>query len=211
MGRLVMAFESILIYGAVGIGAYLSGSLPSAWLVMRLRDGTDIRTRGSGNVGALNTYRSSHSPLSALIVLFLDVLKGWLPPALLMYYGFADNLMFLFAGIGVILGHCYPVWLRFHGGRGLAVSAGFFGAVAPLVILVWGLVWLLYFILIRKHIVANLVATFLLPLIVYFTGDKFFAPHILLLTLAMMFIVFLKHLERLPDVIFGNPYEKKES
>ena len=205
-----MHMTLLMLYIAAFAGAYLIGSFPSAYLVTRLRFGADIRYKGSGNVGALNTYRSTHNIYLAVVVLLLDLVKGavtaWIPA----HYTQPDLTLYILAGNGVVLGHCYPVWLRFKGGRGLAAGAGFFLVTAPLVPLIWAGIWLIYFVLIRKHIVANLIATFLLPLIIFFINGSLFKEDILPVILSMMFIVFLKHLERLPDVIFGNPYDKKE-
>jgi len=111
----------------------------------------------------------------------------------------------------VVVGHSFPVWLGFRGGRGLAVTAGFFLAVDPRVPALWVLVWLVYFLLIRKHIIASLVATFLLPLIIFFMQGSYFDKTDLLLILPVSFVIFLKHLERLPEVISGSGSVKKES
>ncbi len=207
-----MNSETVLHYPAALMLAYLAGSFPTAYILVRLFRKKDIRATGSGNVGALNSYRSSKSVPLALAVLLIDALKGFLPAWLYIQYAPAtDSLLLLLTGIGVVVGHTFPVWLGFRGGRGLAVTAGFFLAVDPRVPALWLLVWLIYFLLIRKHIVASLVATFLLPLIIFFMQGSYFDQTDLLLILPVSFVIFLKHLERLPEVISGSGSVKKES
>ncbi|HED11797.1 MAG TPA: glycerol-3-phosphate acyltransferase [Caldithrix abyssi] len=204
--------EMILFYLPVLPLAYLLGSFPTAYIMIRLFRKKDIRATGSGNVGALNSYRSSKSVPLALTVLLIDACKGYLPVWLYhLYLPATDSLLLLLIGIGVVVGHSFPVWLGFRGGRGLAVTAGFFLAVDPRVPALWILVWLVYFLLIRKHIIASLVATFLLPLIIFFMQDSYFDKTDLLLILPVSFVIFLKHLERLPEVISGGVSVKKES
>lgn len=204
--------EMMLFYFPALPLAYLLGSFPTAYILIRLFKKKDIRTTGSGNVGALNSYRSSKSVSLALTVLLIDALKGYLPVWLYhLYFPAADSLLLLLIGIGVVVGHSFPVWLGFRGGRGLAVTAGFFLAVDPRVPALWVLVWLVYFLLIRKHIIASLVATFLLPLIIFFMQGSYFDKTDLLLILPVSFVIFLKHLERLPEVISGSGSVKKES
>ncbi len=207
-----MNSEMILYYSTALMLAYLAGSFPTAYILVRLFRKKDIRNSGSGNVGALNSYRSSKSVPLALTVLLVDAYKGFLPAWLFIRYTpAADSLLLLLIGVGVVVGHSFPVWLGFRGGRGLAVTAGFFMAVDPRVPFLWIVVWLVYFLLIRKHIVASLVATFLLPLIIFFMQGSYFDKTDLLLILPVSFVIFLKHLERLPEVISGSGSVKKES
>ena len=108
--------------------AYLIGSVPFAHLLARRR-GIDLRDSGSGNVGAANVLRTSGAP-PAVIVLLLDGLKGSAAvlAAQAMTTGVAPPVA---AGIASMIGHIYPVWLRFHGGKGVATAAGAFGVLAP--------------------------------------------------------------------------------
>jgi len=145
--------------------AYLFGSFPSAYLLIKLKTKKDIRTLGSGNVGALNALRSGKSKTIALIVLVLDLLKGALPAWYLAHVQQADFLIQVTVVSGVLLGHVYPVWLRFKGGRGLAVVAGALLVIQPVLVGIWLGFWLIFYLLIYKHIVASLIATFILPLV----------------------------------------------
>ena len=111
------------------IAAYLIGSIPFAFLLARRR-GVDLRLTGSGNVGATNVLRTSGVPL-AVLAMALDGLKGTL--AVLLAQGVAPGSAApVAAGLASVLGHVYPPWLRFHGGKGVATAAGAFSLLAPL-------------------------------------------------------------------------------
>jgi glycerol-3-phosphate acyltransferase PlsY len=113
---------------AAVLASYLSGSIPTGFLVARAR-GVDIRTAGSGNIGATNVARTLGKPLGALVLL-VDALKGFVPVALAAPR-LTDGWVAL-VGLAAILGHVFPVWLRFRGGKGVATGLGVFTAVAPL-------------------------------------------------------------------------------
>lgn len=119
--------------------AYLSGSIPTAYLAGRLLKGVDLRTVGSGNLGATNVYRNLGA-VPAVIVLLLDAAKGYLPVLLLPHriegvWAFEAREMALWAigcGVAAILGHLKPIFLLWKGGgKGVATAAGVFGALAP--------------------------------------------------------------------------------
>jgi glycerol-3-phosphate acyltransferase PlsY len=104
---------------------YLAGSVPFAFLLAR-RAGIDVRVTGSGNVGAANVLRTT-GVARGLIVMALDVAKG----ALVVTVAQATTGGAPLAGTAAVVGHIYPVWLRFHGGKGVAVAAGAFAVLAP--------------------------------------------------------------------------------
>jgi glycerol-3-phosphate acyltransferase PlsY len=110
-----------LPYVAGFLIAYLIGSIPFGWILSTLAGAGDIRAIGSGNIGATNVLRTGRKGL-ALATLFLDVLKGALPVWLAGRYFGMD--MAVVAGLGVVLGHCFPVWLKFRGGKGVATALG---------------------------------------------------------------------------------------
>jgi glycerol-3-phosphate acyltransferase PlsY len=113
---------------AVTLG-YLAGSIPFAFLLAR-RHGIDLRKVGSGNVGATNVLRTSGVPL-AVTAMALDAMKGSL--AVMIAQRLSEGAATpVAAGLAAILGHVYPVWLRFRGGKGVATAAGVFGVLTPL-------------------------------------------------------------------------------
>ena len=107
---------------------YLAGSVPFAYLLARLR-GVDVRVAGSGNVGAANVLRTT-GPWRGVFVMMLDVLKGI--SAVAIGQAMAGNpAVTALTGGAAVVGHIYPVWLRFHGGKGVAVAAGVFSVLSP--------------------------------------------------------------------------------
>jgi len=116
---------------ALSLG-YAVGSIPFAFLVGRFVAGVDLRRSGSGNVGAANALRTSGVAAAALVVL-LDVAKGAASAAWAARIWGHESLSAL-AGLAAVVGHIYPVWLRFRGGKGVATAAGVFGVLAPLAI-----------------------------------------------------------------------------
>ncbi len=111
-----------------GVG-YLVGSIPFGVLLTRLAGAGDLRQIGSGNIGATNVLRTGRRGL-ALLTLLADALKGALPVAL-AYQWFGPD-MAVVAGLGAVLGHCFPVWLKFQGGKGVATAAGVVLTLTPL-------------------------------------------------------------------------------
>ena len=110
--------------------AYLIGSVPFGLILTRLAGAGDVRNIGSGNIGATNVLRTGRKGL-AIATLALDVLKGALPVWLAFRYLGPD--MAVVAGLGAVLGHCFPVWLKFRGGKGVATAAGVVVALTPTV------------------------------------------------------------------------------
>ena len=108
--------------------AYLIGSVPFGLILTRLAGAGDVREIGSGNIGATNVLRTGRKGL-ALATLALDVLKGALPVWLAYRYLGPD--MAVVAGLGAVLGHCFPIWLKFKGGKGVATAAGVVLALTP--------------------------------------------------------------------------------
>lgn len=117
---------------AVSLG-YAVGSIPFAFMAGRLAAGVDLRRAGSGNPGAANALRIGGVPL-ALSVLALDVMKGALSVAWASRLGPGDAAPAL-AGVAAVVGHIYPIWMRFKGGKGVATAAGAFGVLSPMALL----------------------------------------------------------------------------
>ncbi|MEY4609185.1 MAG: hypothetical protein RL625_1402 [Gemmatimonadota bacterium] len=158
------------------IVGYLAGSIPFAYLAGRLLQGIDLRTVGSGNLGATNVYRTLGAP-AAIVVLLLDALKGalpviWLPAVVTNLRPGVSSLQLLTLGIGVtaILGHAKPIFLLWKGGgKGVATTAGVFAALAPTALAI--VLGLFAFILWRTRIasVASIGAALGLPWAVLLT------------------------------------------
>ena len=115
--------------------SYLIGSIPTAYLITKWYAKTDLRFEGSRNIGARNAYEVTSNKTIGILILIVDLLKGALPIFVLFLFDYSGLIPF--AAASLVLGHCYPIWLRFHGGRGLATAAGIVLLVSPLLIVVW--------------------------------------------------------------------------
>lgn len=114
--------------------AYLAGSIPFGLLIARFFGKTDVRTQGSGNIGATNVARVVGKKLGAL-TLALDALKGALPVLAVSLFAIPDEsrpALEALVGLSAFLGHCFPIWLKLKGGKGVATGAGFLVAFDPL-------------------------------------------------------------------------------
>lgn len=135
-----MALDWVWIF--VAVVAYFLGSFPSAYLLVELKLHKDIRSCGSGNVGALNSFEVTGSKWVGVAVFALDFLKGGLA-VLVSHWQLGDEMPGkMLATLCVVLGHNYPVWLKFQGGRGLATIAGATLFFLPVLPLAWCAVWI---------------------------------------------------------------------
>jgi glycerol-3-phosphate acyltransferase PlsY len=164
----------MLAFAAVVIGSYLLGSIPFGYLAGRIA-GIDIRKCGSGNVGATNVMRALGKGYG-YTVFMADFLKGFsavkmsiLIAALAQPERISPEMFGILAAIFSVLGHSFPVWLRFRGGKGVATSAGALFGLVPLAALVGAAIWILIFLLTRYVSVASVAAAAALPLIILTT------------------------------------------
>jgi len=147
---------------------YLAGSLPFAYLLAR-RAGIDVRRAGSGNVGAANVLRTT-GPWRGVVVMSLDVAKGVLAVVLATVTNAGVTLTAL-AAAAAIVGHIYPVWLRFHGGKGVAVAAGVFAVLMPLATALAATLFLVIVMATRYVSLGSIAATVALPPAAWLTGE----------------------------------------
>src|SRR3954467_14202990 len=145
----------------------LAGSVPFAFLLAR-RAGVDVRIAGSGNVGAANVLRTTGTWRGAL-VMALDVTKGALA-VLLAHAATGGASVAALTGAAAIVGHIYPVWLRFHGGKGVAVAAGVFSILAPAATIIAPGVFLFTVWMARIISLGSVAATVTLPSAALVTG-----------------------------------------
>ncbi len=154
------------------LAAYLVGSLSFAVIVSRVMGLSDPRTFGSKNPGATNVLRSGSRP-AAIVTLLLDVAKGWLPVALVAWfgpaYGLGDGTLAL-VGLAAFLGHLYPVFFRFVGGKGVATALGVLLGVSGWLGLATGLVWLAVAAGLRYSSLASMTAAVMAP-VIYLLAD----------------------------------------
>ncbi len=187
-----MTFITIaaLIFG------YLLGSIPFGLLLTRAAGLGDVRSIGSGNIGATNVLRTGNKKLAAATLL-LDALKG--TAAVLLANFYAPDLG-LWAGFGAFLGHLFPVWLGFRGGKGVATYLGVLIALAWQVALIFAAVWLLVAIVFRYSSLAALCAASAVPIALWFLAT----PQLAGLFAAMSVILFIKHRANIQRLASGT-------
>lgn len=153
-------FSAALIFG------YLLGSVPFGLLLTRMAGLGDVREIGSGNIGATNVLRTGNRGLAAATLL-LDAFKG--TAAVLLASRFGPDIAVI-AGFGAFIGHLYPVWLRFRGGKGVATYLGVLLGLLPLGFLIFAVIWLLVAFVSRYSSLAALIAAIVVPVALFVLG-----------------------------------------
>ncbi|MEZ4598356.1 MAG: glycerol-3-phosphate 1-O-acyltransferase PlsY [Syntrophotaleaceae bacterium] len=180
--------------------AYLIGAIPTGLLLTRLTGGGDIRKSGSGNIGATNVYRTAGRKLG-ILTLVLDALKGVLPVLFAMAVLHYDDSRLGAVAIAAFLGHCYPVYIGFKGGKGVATALGIYLVLSPLAVLVAflifaGLLWKWSYVSL-----GSICAAAAIPVLVYlFEGS---VP-LLLATLVISGIVIVRHRGNIKRLVDGT-------
>jgi glycerol-3-phosphate acyltransferase PlsY len=159
-----MKVELILV-----VVAYVLGSLPTALLIVRGLTGDDVRSKGSGNIGATNALRTAGWKAGVAVTL-IDVAKGALAVWLMLRFN-PESGWVCAAMLAVVVGHCYPAWLKFRGGKGVAAGFGAFLVLAPLSALAAFLVWMLVLGISRWVALASMVACAVFPLALKLLGE----------------------------------------
>jgi glycerol-3-phosphate acyltransferase PlsY len=218
----------VLAYIVVAVAAYLLGSIPTGFLVAKAK-GIDIRTAGSGNIGATNAMRVLGKP-AGIFVLLVDALKGyvacvflppliwnWLAPHFSGLFVYFQNTpiefqtrFYVVAGIFAILGHNYPCWLKFKGGKGIATSAGVYLALAPLALGIAAVAFLVATLATRYVSIGSIVAAIALPTAVWFTKDSLLLG---IVSTALGLMAIYKHKSNIQRLMAGteNRLGKKSS
>ena len=172
---------------------YLAGSIPFGLVITRLAGMEDIRTIGSGNIGATNVLRTGRKGLAAATLL-LDMLKGTAAVIIAGYPGGPNAAML--AGLGAFLGHLFPVWLKFRGGKGVAVYIGVLLGLFWPAALMFCLLWLAIAAATRYSSLAALVASFVTPIFLWWFGHLALAALAVVLTL-LLFYAHRENIKRL--------------
>jgi len=183
-------------YVAMIAFAYLLGSIPFGLLVTRIAGLGDVRRIGSGNIGATNVLRTGSRKLAALTLL-LDALKGTAAVLIAATWGPGYAVA---AGFAAFIGHLFPIWLGFKGGKGVATYLGVLVALAWKVALIFAVVWIAIAWFMRYSSLAALVAAFLTPIALWYFGQG----QIALLFLVMSIIVFARHHANIRRLLDGD-------
>lgn len=180
--------------------AYVLGSIPFAYLFVRLSGRGDVRRVGSGNVGATNALRAAGWKV-AVAVLALDIGKGvaavWMMTRLT-----ADPVWHAAAGAAVVAGHCFPVWLKFAGGKGVATAGGVFIMLAPTAAALAAGVWGLVLALSRRVSVASMFAAVSYPVAMWLVANP--GPRVLVWVSAVSVVVLWRHRSNLQRLVHGE-------
>ncbi|MCM8557086.1 glycerol-3-phosphate 1-O-acyltransferase PlsY [Sphingomicrobium sediminis] len=176
---------------------YLLGSIPFGIILVRLAGKGDLRATGSGNIGATNAVRAAGKGIGAL-VLFLDLLKG-VAAVLVARHFFPDNAE-LFGATGALLGHLYPIWLKFRGGKGVATFFGILLALNWIYAAIAFGAWLFFFLVTRISAAGGLMAAVAAPVTALVRGDDTLFPMLLGFTL----LIWWKHRANIARILSGS-------
>ncbi|HUY80672.1 MAG TPA: glycerol-3-phosphate 1-O-acyltransferase PlsY [Acidobacteriaceae bacterium] len=203
---------STLTYILVGLAAYLLGSIPFGFVLVRLFLHQDIRAKGSGNIGATNVVRSGAKKLGALTFL-LDTCKGffavWLASRIFFIPGLVPvplrNAEAL-AALCAILGHIYTVWLRFKGGKGVATAFGVFLALVPLAALAGFIVFAGVFGLSKYVSLASILSAVVIPAAALLLPHPLYGPWLTAVIVLVPIIVIARHHQNITRLLNGTEY-----
>jgi glycerol-3-phosphate acyltransferase PlsY len=173
---------------ALALG-YLLGSIPFGLILTRLAGKGDIRSIGSGNIGATNVLRTGSKWLAAL-TLILDCLKA--TAAIVLAQRLFGEETGAFAAAGALIGHLYPMWLKFHGGKGVATFLGILIPLLPLAAAIYAAIWLLLLLTVRISSVSGMTAALSAPVIAFVLHSSFFP-----MLLGFAVLVLWKHRENI--------------
>jgi glycerol-3-phosphate acyltransferase PlsY len=196
------AFTPFSLSVLVAILSYLVGSIPFSFLVARLYGVRDVRQEGSGNVGATNVLRTAGKVAGAL-ALGLDLAKGAVPVVAAGGLAATPGNLPEIAALGAVLGHLFPVWLRFRGGKGVATGAGAFLALAPLATLSSLGVFLVAAALSRFVSVGSVVGAASLPVLAWALGAS---PATCTMAGVVALLVIVSHRENLARIVRGREH-----
>ena len=183
----------VILFLLVG---YLLGSIPFGLLITRAAGLGDVRSIGSGNIGATNVLRTGRKEL-ALLTFLLDTLKGSVAVWIAWRWGLNAALA---AGFAAFVGHLFPVWLSFKGGKGVATYIGVLLALAWPAVFAFAVVWLALAFLTRYSSLAGLAAALITPILLYFYGESAIAG----VFAAMTVLVFWKHRANIERLLAGT-------
>lgn len=195
---------------AVAVCSYFLGSIPFGYILMRVFLGVDVRSIGSGNIGATNVARTGSKRL-AIVTLALDAFKGWLPvflvltlPAIPASNSAQLHTLAAFAAFFAVVGHMFPVWLGFKGGKGVATGLGVFLALTPEVVLIAVAVFAIIVALTRYVSLGSILGTAVVPVGLWWLARDSFPPLALALCAAVALLVIVRHHQNIGRLLAGT-------
>jgi acyl phosphate:glycerol-3-phosphate acyltransferase len=193
---------TVLLIPAV---AYLLGSIPFGLILARVFGRGDVRKEGSGNIGATNVSRVA-GPLAGILTLLLDGAKGTAAVLVAGRYSNESAMWMVIAGLAALVGHCFPVWLRFKGGKGVATAAGVYLAMSPPAFLGGLILFSLIAGYSRYVSLGSVAAAVAMPLLIYFLWAPHHAPPLVITlgSLAIAILIVYKHDANLQRLVQGT-------
>ena len=202
----------MLLYLIVGVVAYLLGSIPFGLILVRIFRKQDIRQQGSGNIGATNVIRSGGKGLGAVTFL-LDAAKGYLAVLLAWQVGlhvhqtqFQTQNLAATAAVCALVGHVYPLWLGFKGGKGVATGFGVFLGITATAALVALAAFILIFALSRYVSLASIIAAIAFPVAAFLIPHEALTPFMIAVVILLPLIVIAKHHANIRRLLAGTEY-----
>ena len=199
----------------VVVVAYLLGSIPFGYILMRIFRATDIRLTGSGNIGATNVARSA--PTLGLVTLFFDGGKAFVAvmiariiaitnPGSALRDSFATNIASMagLAAFCAIAGHIFPVWLKFRGGKGVASGVGGFLAIIPKIVLVALVIFAIVLLVFRYVSLGSIIGVTSMPIIAYATQSYYDSPPLLAFITASSLLIIARHHQNIGRLLAGS-------
>ena len=197
------------------VTSYLLGSIPFGYLLVRIFRGEDVRQTGSGNIGATNVARTGSKGL-AVATLLLDALKGYVAVAHVFFFArhHADHfvnsgptlvyILAALAGLCAIIGHMYPVWIRFKGGKGVATAVGAFLGIAPTAILVVLALFVAIVAVTRYVSLGSIVAAAVFPFAAWWLNPSTRSLAVLGLLSVSSLLIIIRHKDNIRRLLAGN-------
>jgi glycerol-3-phosphate acyltransferase PlsY len=193
---------NVYVYTPLSIAAaYLIGAIPFGLLFTRAFSGADVRTVGSGNIGATNVLRAAGKK-AAVLTLLADALKGF-APVFIVHALTSDSTATALSGAAAVVGHNFPVYLNFKGGKGIAAGFGVMLAVAPLIGLLCLLVWLAASLLWKYSSLAGLLAFAAYPVLTFLFSNSFEQAYGAL-SLFFFALIYYRHRENIKRLLAGT-------
>ena len=192
------------LWGLIAVG-YLLGSIPFGYLLVRATGGGDVRSIGSGNIGATNVARAAGWQVG-VATLLLDAAKGFLAVWLAGHFAPGNIRLMMFAGLAAIVGHVFPLWLKFEGGKGVATALGVFLGICWPALAAAAVLFVLVLLFWRYVSLASISAAASLPLLVYMLYAPRHAPPtaVSVCTLLAAILVIVKHRDNIERLLAGT-------
>tara|TARA_B100001250_G_C19503854_1_gene658644 strand:- start:6 stop:584 length:579 start_codon:yes stop_codon:yes gene_type:complete len=190
-----MKLEIIIVF------SYLVGSIPFGFILTKIFLKKDIRTIGSGNIGATNVLRSGNKSIGYL-TLILDILKAVVPVLFVKIY-YIEYLYI--TSLCVFLGHVFPIWLKFKGGKGVAAYVGILCCINLYLGISFGIIWLITFFIFKYSSLSSLIGSFLIPIINFFILDN----EIFYFFIIIFVLIFYTHRENIKRLLNRTEFKTK--